>query len=246
MRERRYKKTGVIIPAAGSAVRMKSAVNKQFLMLSGMPVLARTLKAFTGRDDIDRIVVALNGDEFELFREKILSPYFSEEEKEKIKTVRGGKDRQESVFHALDAFGDFEADDILLIHDGARPLVSGKVIDGVIEGVNQAGAAVCALASKNTIKMVKDGRVVETLPRESLYEAQTPQGSRLSVFREAAQKAERSGISGTDDVSLIERIGLPVLVTDGDEKNIKITVPADLVFAEAVLQNTEKNSGGMI
>lgn len=220
-----------LIPAAGSSVRMGAGKNKQFLKIGGIPVLAHTLLVFRTMPEIDRIVVILNPDEFELFQEEIAEPF----ELTDIQVIAGGPDRQSSVINGLEAIKDFSPDSVLLVHDGARPLVTREIIRNNIQAVMENGAAVTAVPATNTMKITdSDGFSIDTPDRNTLYEAQTPQGFRVGLYREAAEKAKAEGFIGTDDVSLVERTGLSVKISPGSRKNLKITVPADLAIAEAL------------
>lgn len=226
-----YSGAAVVIPAAGSSVRMEAGRNKQFLKVSGVPILARTISIFKEMPEIDRIIVVLNPDEFDVFRDEIAVPYGLTD----IEVVAGGADRQSSVYEGLRALDDMPDDAVLLVHDGARPLVTPAVILDNIHGACEFGAAVTAVPVSNTIKITNSkGFSVQTPERDTLYEAQTPQGFRIGVFRRAAEQAQKTGFTGTDDVSLVERMGLPVRITKGSRRNLKITVPEDMIIAEAL------------
>ena len=150
------------------------------------------------------------------------------------KVVPGGSTRQESVRHGLDALpGDT---DIVLIHDGARALVTEDVIRRAMESAAERGSGVAAIPVTDTIKRVdSNGRALETLNRDELRAMQTPQAFRLSLLRQAHEKAEKDGFLGTDDAALLEHAGLPVYLTLGDPENLKLTTPADLALGEAIL-----------
>jgi 2-C-methyl-D-erythritol 4-phosphate cytidylyltransferase len=149
--------------------------------------------------------------------------------------VRGGKERQDSVRLALEAIGPTEAD-IILVHDAARPLVSRALIDAVIAAAAEHGAAVPLVPPADTVKrLASDGSVEATVPRATLRLAQTPQGFRSAILREAYARAACDGFTGTDDAALVERSGRRVAAVPGSPGNLKITTPLDLVLAEALL-----------
>ena len=210
-------KAAVIIAAAGSSTRMGGGVKKQFLMCEGLPVLVRTVKAFCRVRGICAVVVAAPADDLP-FTSQLLEKYGVKD----VILAAGGPTRQVSVMNAL-AKVPGEAE-LVLVHDGARPFVSEKVIDGVLSALEDgAQAAVPGVRPKNTIRTAE-----KTLDRSLLYEVQTPQGFRKEVLERALKEAESSGFTGTDDAGLVERLGIPVAVTQGEYTNIKITTPEDL------------------
>ncbi len=223
----------VVFPAAGAGRRMKAGKNKVFLTLAGVPVLVHTLRRFSAVSDVDELVIATGKNETETVRAMLegetgLKPW---------KLVEGGSERQYSVLNGLRAI-DAKAD-IVLVHDAARPFVSRETIEAVIRAAKETGAAIAAVPEKNTIKVVEDGIVVSTPPRSSLWAVQTPQGFRRELLERANAQAEADGFLGTDDASLVERIGAPVAVVSGDYHNIKVTTPEDMVIGEAFLAQKE-------
>lgn len=223
------------MPAAGRGRRLGAPVNKTFLELDGVPVLAHTLKALQSAETvgIQRIIVALGPNDFELYYEKI-SPHLRPVPE--VSLVLGGDDRQGSVKNALDQV-DPEAE-LVLVHDGARPLVSLALIKRCIDVAQEQGNAVAAIPVADTVKMVDEtGRVIETPPRDKLWRVQTPQVFRREILVAAHEHALNTGYLGTDDASLVERIGEPVYVVMGDERNFKITTPADLIIAAALIRS---------
>ena len=220
----------VIFAAAGQGKRMKAGVNKVFLELCGRPVLLWTLLKFSQCAEIDRLVVAVAPDEVEavsglLCGAEGLKPY---------EVVAGGAERQYSVANALNAVP--EETEIVLVHDAARPLVSLKTVEEVIAAARQYGAAIAAVPEKNTVKVVNEDKIVVRTPERSLiWEVQTPQGFNCGVLKAAYRQAERDGFLGTDDASLVERLGKPVKVVQSEYENIKITTPGDMTIAEAFL-----------
>ncbi|PAQ15174.1 2-C-methyl-D-erythritol 4-phosphate cytidylyltransferase [Bacillaceae bacterium SAOS 7] len=219
----------VVIPAAGQGKRMKADRNKLLLSLQGRPVIIHTLEVFEKDPACDGIVLAVKEEEKPLFTNLITEYNMSKV----YKLVTGGEERQQSVYSGLKQL---EHADIVLVHDGARPFMMRKMIDELVKEAKISGAAIAAVPVKDTIKRVKDGTVVETVERSSLWAVQTPQAFRLSSLLQAHEQAEKDGFLGTDDASLIERINLPVQIVEGDYDNIKLTTPEDLVFAEAIIQ----------
>jgi 2-C-methyl-D-erythritol 4-phosphate cytidylyltransferase len=213
---------------------MKSDEPKQYLTIAGAPVLLHTLAAFNAIDECRRIVIATDD------REKIRSVLGQREWRVDIDIVLGGERRQDSVEKALSAV---EKDrEIVLVHDAARPCVKRSHIASVVEAVARQGAAVLAIPARDTLKRVEDGVIVETEDRTLIWQAQTPQGARAGVFREAFAAATRDGFEATDDMSLLERIGVPVHVVLGSASNLKITEPEDLLLAAAILTDRERKS----
>lgn len=221
-----------VFPAAGSGKRMRAGMNKVFLELAGKPILVHTLLRFSSSRAIDSLVVVVAEAEVSYIKELLqgvhgLKPF---------KVVPGGAERQYSIYNGLKAVP--EDTEIILVHDAARPLVSTAAIEKVVAGAREVGGAIAAVPEKCTVKVVSaDGLVQTTPPRETLWEVQTPQGFRREILMEAYRKAEEDGFLGTDDSSLVERIGCPVKVVMSDYRNIKVTTPEDLTIAEALLRN---------
>jgi 2-C-methyl-D-erythritol 4-phosphate cytidylyltransferase len=220
----------VVIPAAGQGKRMKAGINKQLIELHHQPVIVHTLKVFEQDDWCQGIVVVINETEREQFHE--LLEHF--QIKKVISMVSGGAERQHSVYNGLKAVKD---SDIVLIHDGARPFITIEKIHELVKEAKEHGAAVLAVPMKDTVKRVSNGFVDETVERSSLWAVQTPQAFRVSLVLEAHERANEEGYIGTDDASLVERIGRKVKIIEGDYRNIKLTTPDDLLFAEAILSN---------
>jgi 2-C-methyl-D-erythritol 4-phosphate cytidylyltransferase len=130
-----------------------------------------------------------------------------------------------------------------VIHDAVRPLLTGELLTSVLEAAREHGAALAAIPARDTVKRVEQGRITATLDRESVWLAQTPQAFRAGLIRRAHEQAVRERISATDDAGLVERLGVPVYVVPGSEENIKVTTPADLIVAEAILARREKKGG---
>lgn len=217
-------KSAVIIPAAGLSTRMGAA--KQLMMLGDKPVLIRTLEAFENHKEIDEIVVVTTRDPAALIEAYKFK---------KVKAiVEGGSHRQASVWAGLLAVS---ADvEWVLIHDGARPLVTKQAISDILASVRQGCCAISGVKSKDTIKIADSGNsVTDTPERTRAWIVQTPQGFPYELIKEAHRKAMEADFIGTDDAMLIERLGIPVYMVEGDYRNIKLTTPEDILIAEALL-----------
>jgi len=216
--------TSALVVAAGSGKRFGG--KKQFAYLRGKPVLEWTLEKFQAHGEVDAVVLVLpDEDDMKHYRTRYGKV---------IDTVRGGERRQDSVwqgFRLLDA----AAPEVVLVHDGARPLVSLDLISRVISAARAHGAAVPVLAIDDTVKEARDGRIFGTVDRTALVRAQTPQGFRYDVLKKALEGARRDRFYGTDEAGLVEREGIPVSAVEGDPRNIKITQPVDLAIAEALI-----------
>ncbi len=220
---------GAVIVAGGSASRMQG-VDKIMADLGGMPVIARTVQAFQDCEAVSEIVIAAREDQI-LPITQLCQAY-----PKVTAVVRGGSSRQESVGLGLNALS--KRVRLAAIHDGARPLASPQMIDRVIRAANTYGAAIPAVAVKDTVKTVSGGVVGETLNRDTLRAAQTPQVFDYDLLRGALKKAAEAGISVTDDASAVEQMGMTVKVVAGEERNIKITTPLDLKIAAMLLEET--------
>jgi 2-C-methyl-D-erythritol 4-phosphate cytidylyltransferase len=240
-------KVVVIIPAAGLGTRMgpmpgakakQAALSKQFTELGGTPILLRTLRQFAAVEAVSEIWIALRENEIAGFRARLESEGKDVLQK-KIEIVVGGEHRQQSVEHALNAVV-AAGDDIVLVHDAVRPLVTAEIIQDVIEAAKKYGAAIAGLPAVDTVKQVErtaGGAVIKaTIPRAGVVLAQTPQGFRYSVIKKAFDEAAADGFLGTDEASLVERAGQEVAVVMGSARNIKITSPGDMELAEFYLR----------
>lgn len=219
-----------IILGGGSGRRMRSDLNKVFLPLRGIPAIVRAIAPFTGF--CAGAVVVAAADEVEDMQ-AILAKYGMGRFVKAV--VPGGSERQYSVYNGLKALP--EDAEYVLIHDGARALVTEAVIGRALESVEQHGSGVAAIPVVDTIKRAApDGLVQETPDRASLYAIQTPQSFRMDVLMAAHEKAREDGFLGTDDASLLEHAGIPVYLSEGDRENLKLTTPTDLELAEVILQ----------
>ncbi len=222
-----------LVAAAGSSTRM-GGINKLLQPLDGIPVLVRTLTALERAQRVDSIVIATR--EEDLITVSQLCRTYGITKCKKV--IRGGEDREHSVLlAALEAEPDTE---LLAVQDGARPLVSPALVDRVIEAAQRCGAAAPAVPVKDTVKTVReDGAVEETLERSRLRAVQTPQVFEASLLKAALQAALEEGAALTDDCSAVERLGKVVYLIEGEETNLKITTPTDLILAEALLAEEE-------
>lgn len=218
-----------LVAAAGSSSRM-GGVNKLLEPLDGVPVLVRTLTSLQLARQVDEIVVACR--ESDLLEISELCRTYGITKCSKV--IRGGESRGHSVLlAAMEASPDAA---LLAVQDGARPLVTPGLIDRVISAAIRCGAAAPAVAVKDTIKTVRDGgAVAATLDRDSLRAVQTPQVFDADLLKGALQSALEQGAAITDDCSAVERLGKVVFLVEGEEENLKITTPVDMILAEAIL-----------
>jgi len=230
------KRCAALVAAAGSSSRM-GGVNKLLEPLDGVPVLARTLQALERASRVDEIIVATREEDLA----EIAHLCHTYGITKCTKVIRGGESRAHSVMlAALEAGTDTE---LLAVQDGARPLVTPELIDDVIAAASRCGAAAPAVPVKDTIKRVReDGAVAGTLERSTLRAVQTPQVFQADILKAALQAVFEQGIEVTDDCSAVEKLGKTVYLIEGDEANLKITTPMDLVLAEAILRAREEQA----
>ena len=225
----------VILPAAGLGTRMAGPQPKQFLALDGAPILIHSLRAFAAVKRVTAMYVAVRKPVFERVQAQVAEYGFAS----RVTVVEGGDKRQDSVSHALLALP-AQPDDIVLVHDAVRPLIDAATIERTIDAVAEHGAAIVGLPAVDTIKQVErtaHGAIITaTIPREFIVLAQTPQGFRFELLKNAFADAAADGFVGTDEASLIERAGQPVHVVPGSQVNLKITQAGDLELAEFYLQ----------
>jgi 2-C-methyl-D-erythritol 4-phosphate cytidylyltransferase len=223
-----------IIPAAGAGRRMGSAVEKQFLHLRGIPILAHTLRVFDKSPKIDGIVLVVAPQQRQALEGEVLGPHPCEK---LLRVIDGGAERQDSVANGLRAIP--PECELVVVHDGVRPLVSIDLLEAVLEAAHHYGAAIAAIPAGDTVKQADSQKVVATLERETIWLAQTPQIFRAKLLRRAYEKAARDQAVVTDDAALVERIGVTVHLVHGSPENIKVTTPGDLLLAEAILAGRE-------
>jgi len=218
------KKVSAIIVAAGKGRRF--GVPKQFVLLCGKPVLDWCLETIEAEEKISEIVLVVNKD---VPKEKYFRRYG------KISSVvNGGERRQDSVISGFKKL-DSKKTDIVLVHDGVRPLVQAALIEQIISVTEQKGAAIPLIPVEDTIKKVEGQEVLFTLERNSLFRVQTPQGFFYDILKAGLNKAMKENYYCTDEASLVERAGYKIYAVPGDYKNIKITNPDDIKIAEAFL-----------
>lgn len=227
-----------LIPAAGMGRRMGTSINKQYLLLDGKPILAHTLELFQQADFVDEIVIVVPAEEIEYCRKNVVEKYGITKVR---KILAGGAERQISVLKGLRGL-DCQDDDVVLIHDGVRPFVTLPTVQRSVDMALEHDGALVAVPVKDTVKIVKDAFVTSTPARKSLWLAQTPQSFRYKIIRAAHELAEAEGFTGTDDASLLERIGKKVHIVIGDYRNIKITTPEDLILAQAFLDEVQREA----
>ena len=219
-----------IIAAAGAGTRMASDRPKQFLLLAGTPVIIHTLKVFEQCESINEVIVVLPAAESAGF----LSLAGKHGLRKVARVVPGGVTRADSVKRGLLSIRAATAE-IVAVHDGVRPFVTTDEIEGVVAAARVDGAAILVAPVTDTIKRIRDQRVVQTLDRGELRRALTPQCFRYELLRDAFVNADVNDPSVTDESVLLEKLGHPISVIEGSERNIKITTSADLAIAEAML-----------
>ncbi len=229
-----------IIPAGGIGRRMGLSQPKQFSQLGGIPVIVHTILKFQQTSLIDEIILVVPGDFIDLTTELVKQYHLNRVRR----IIAGGKLRQDSVRAGLEHLSDTA--DCVLVHDGARPLVDPGLIEECIRQAYEYGAAMAAIPVRDTLKAVSsEKKILRTVDRKGLWQAQTPQAARLDLLEKAFAAAEQHGFVGTDEASLLEHIDTPVTVVEGSERNLKITCPEDLHIAEALLMDKEKSNDSM-
>jgi len=219
-----------LIPAAGAGIRMGGNIPKQFLKLKGKPIIAHTLSRLEECEGINEVVLVLPGDEVKYCQKDIIDHYGFQKIK---KIVPGGEKRQDSVYLGLETM---PACDIVLVHDGVRPFVTASLLEETIIQADNYDACIVGVPAKDTIKTVSSRlEVIKTLKRKMVWIIQTPQTFRYDILKKAYQQAYQDGFYGTDDASLVERLGVRIKVIEGSYRNIKITTPEDLTMAKNIL-----------
>jgi 2-C-methyl-D-erythritol 4-phosphate cytidylyltransferase len=226
-----------ILPAAGLGTRMGAETPKQFLELEGVPIVILSLRRIASCELVTDIIVATRADGIAKLEERIAA----EKLKQKVRVVRGGDMRQESVARALEEVTDDT--DLVAVHDAVRPFVTREQIARVIEEARRCHAAILGIPAMDTVKEVKRASLPEdvalitgTIPRERVVLAQTPQVFATRLLKEAFARAQADGVSASDEAGLVERLGHDVHVVLGSERNIKITKPADMELARFYLE----------
>ncbi len=222
-----------IVVAAGKGTRLGGNRPKQFLDLGGIPVIIHTLRQFERSVEINEIVIVLPAEETDAFL-SIANEFGLQKP---LRVIAGGATRAQSVRRGLAVIAEAE---LVAVHDGVRPFVTPEEIDQVVTAARATGAAILVAPVADTIKEIKDDRVVRTLPRSQLRRALTPQCFRFDILKRAYDQlaqVEAEGVEVTDDCLLVERLGLEIVVVEGSPRNIKITREEDLVWAEAILKS---------
>jgi len=230
-------KVSVIIPAAGLGTRMGRAVpekagtsRKQFMLLEGSPILLHTVRKFAASPDVTEIVVALRAEEIEWVNELLQAEDFGKP----VRVVEGGDSRQASVENALATLEN--GTELVAVHDAVRPFIEHSVLEKVFAEAQESGAAIVGIVPVDTVKQVHRNKIRQTIPRERLILAQTPQVFRFDLLKTAFAKAREDGFAGTDESSLVERLDqVEVCVVPGSDRNLKITKPSDMDLARLFL-----------
>ncbi len=217
----------VIIVAAGKGERTGENIPKAFLKIKGKPLLLYSIEKFK---NFSRVIVVLPKGYVKEWRKK-LKVLYSEMS---IEVVYGGKKRQDSVSNGLKKIE--SGNEIVLIHDAARPFVSEKLIMEIVEKTKKYGVCIPVIKIPDTIKKIKGEKVEKTLNRNEILAVQTPQGFKSSIIKEAYRKAKEKNYTGTDDSFLVEKIGIDVWCIEGERLNFKITYPEDIILSEAIVE----------
>ncbi|MDW0116722.1 2-C-methyl-D-erythritol 4-phosphate cytidylyltransferase [Sporosarcina thermotolerans] len=222
----------VMLPAAGSGRRMGAGFNKLFLELAGKPILIHTLEVFEQDEKCSGMILSVKLVEKEKI-ERMLERFGIT----KVKAlVEGGDERQQSVAACIRAH---QSDEIVLVHDAARPFINRNVIHELVGVADEHGAAIAGVQVKDTMKFAPDGIVEETVDRSKLWSIQTPQAFRYELLKEASDKAEADGFLGTDESMIVERLGHPVRIVESTYDNVKMTTKEDLLFGEVLLKRRQ-------
>lgn len=227
----RAMRVAALVLAAGRGERLRAAEPKALLSVAGRSLVVHAIEALAACDAVDAIVPVLPADALD----RVAPALLGDAARRKLwPAVAGGAERQDSMRAGLAALP--ASVELVAVHDAARALVQPGDVARVIAAAERIGAALLAVPVRDTLKRVESGRVAATVARESLWAAQTPQVFRTALLREALEKADADGFRGTDDAQLVERLGAPVAIVEGDPGNLKITWPADLAWAEAALR----------
>lgn len=222
-----------LIVAAGNSVRFLPG-DKQFTLLAGRPVLAYSIDAFNRAESIDMIILVVRAEDQRRCQAEIVGPAALDKP---VSVVAGGADRQQSVAAGLRACP--RGVDLVFVHDGARPLITPEQIDAMAANLGGNDGLVLAARAYDTIKQVEDGIIKKTIPREEIWQAQTPQLFRYATLEQAHKIAEPDAFVATDDSALVEQIGGRVAIFPNDQDNLKVTTAADLRRAEWILRDRQ-------
>ncbi len=224
-------KVSAILAGAGAGLRLGGAPEgKLWLPLAGRPLVLHSLATLQACESVERIYLVVHARDMV----RVESELMTRAELTKLAVpVEGGEERQDSILHALRDLPREAA--AVLVHDVARPLLTGDLVRRVAQALELADGVVPALPLTDTVKEVVDGWVVRTWDRDKFYSVQTPQGFKLAALRDAHDRAARDGFRGTDDAALLEHYRYTVVAVPGDRMNIKVTFPEDIAVAEALL-----------
>ena len=215
----------LIIPSAGYGTRFSSKISKQFVKINGKEILLHTIEKFSDVEDISTITLSVNKDSMS----KVNRILMKTNTEIPIYVIEGGNTRHKSVKNAFDSI-QYEKDDYVIIHDAARPFISVHKIRELIKDAKRFGSALPCLKINDTIKYVKNGFIKETVSRDNLYTAQTPQIFRCEVLKKSYEKISNQKINFTDESAIVENAGFKVHITEGEDLNIKITNQKDLKY----------------
>src|SRR3989338_3431108 len=228
-----------IIVAGGKGKRMHTRINKLFLLLNKEPIIWHTLNTFQNCKNINKIILVARPEEKIKFASLIKKNDFEKI----IKIVDGGIERQDSVYNGIKAIEKANNDDVILIHNAVNPFVDEATINNCINATKKYGAAVVGFPAKDTIKVIEDGLVRQTIDRKLIWQVQTPQAIKYFLAKKAFERAYADKFYGTDDVSLVERIGGSVKIVYCPMENIKITEPYDLAYANKMVNASKIGIG---
>lgn len=224
-------KATAIIAAAGLGKRFSLRNRKQFQPLGGKPVIVHSIERFEQSPSIGEIILVVSEDSIGYCREEIVKKFRF---KKITRIVPGGEERQHSVNRGFSSISN--ETDIVIVHDGVRPFVTVDLIEKAVKGALESGGAIVGIPANDTVKESYEGYIQRTLPRESIWLAQTPQAFRCDILKRAYEMSEWDGFLDTDESSLVERLGIKVKLVRGSQMNIKITTREDLRFAESALR----------
>lgn len=234
-------KVVAIIAAAGLGTRMQQDTPKTYLELAGKPILIHTLEVFEKVPEVHEVLVVVHPEDLEFCQEEVVDHYSL---KKVLRLIPGGKERQDSVYNAMKFLRKEEDDlDVVLVHDGVRPLVDPAHVAQVVAAARRHGGAILGVPCQDTLKKVNSrGEVAATVDRQKLWQVQTPQAFRAALLWRAFQGAMERGFYATDEAALVEALGETVVMVPGSPLNLKITTPDDLKMAEAILASRQKST----
>ncbi len=226
----------VVLPAAGQGTRMKSAQNKLWIPLDGVPLIVYSLNVFIESPCVQEVILVVPPGNIEPYQTEIVDPLKTDKP---IRLIEGGARRQDSVGNGVQAIS--SKCDIVMVHDGARPFVTEAMIEQSVAEAEESGGCVIGVPSKATMKESDEAKwVVRTPPRDRLWEIQTPQTAQALILKKAFEKAEKENLDVTDEGMLLEAMGHSVKIVEGEYTNIKVTTPEDIWIAEQILKKKKE------